>query len=424
MGIDLGEILTTIRDRLPDLEDLSAQQMMEEDIGSHVIGNLSGLDFNDFRAQLPRELSGAIPILEGSESNESWRLIRTFSTSIMNTTEAREWARTILTGRKVGAVDGSQIYPGGEFSIPLGLVNIGWYVNHHDGTGTFDRDHTTRLLLPDDLGFTPDSGVDLSREEGEIRKLIELYRSGNGGDNPDLYLLDGSMVLSFALHVFETTRKRYVAGIMSLLDTVSQEQAPLFAAYVDTTRAIDLSTMLLEILSEALELKRRIIHGVGEENDDVRSGVITDGWDDPEGNSTSNWRPTDAILLRKALPNWGDRTTAFVCARDDILDLYRDGKRDHSRGIAFFYMKTSTGRVSRVEFPASIARSGRVEELADVIRAQLIIGGGYPHVLDRAHHEANVTTKDRERFLRVIQMTANKHHLAIGTSLKAAKKRR
>jgi hypothetical protein len=445
MSIDLRNVQESIRDRLPDLQDLSDRQRSDETLGGRIIRELSLMDLDQFSSHLPDEPKGAIPILEGNESPSDWDLLRPFNSRFQDRTEATEWARTILDGRTVGAVDGSQIYPGGEFTVPIGLVNIGWYVNHHDGKGTYDRDHTTSLLLPDDLGFTPDSGVNLHREEGEISKLIELHQSaGPGGSNSHinppapLFLLDGSLVLSFALHVFESTRKRYISGILRLLDAVSQEDGPLFAAYVDTTRATDLATMLSGILAGSMELKRRIFGEVeNEEWEEIRwgevewggppqaevTGLIRDGGEDRTEETGPQWRPRDAILLSDGLREWGDRTSAFVCARDNILDLYKDGDRDHSRSVAFFYMKTSHHRVSRVEFPVSIVRSARVEELADVIRAQLIVGKGYVHVLDRAHHEANVTTKDRERFLRIIQLTAREHDLAIGTSLKAASKR-
>ena len=441
MGIDLGEIMAGIRERLPDLEQLSAQLASDEELGSRVIRNLSGLGLGEFTDRVrggESGIRGAIPVPEGTEGPGTWRFIRPFGRSFTDMEQARDWAERVLTGRRVGAVDGSQIYPGGEFSVPVGLVNIGWYVNAHDGAGTYERAHATRLLLPDDLGYTPESGVNLHREEGEIRMLLELFEKQDlhgGTGERDLYLLDGSLVLSFALHVFETTRDRYIRGIMSLLNAVSREQGPLFAGYVDTSRATDLSVMLQDLLSAEGEPGGHVTPGPGdvEESGERVGGRFTDDADDEGGGDDtvnrmppppSPWLPVDGILLRSALGNWGDRTTTFLCARDDILRLYRYGDRDHSRSIAFFYMKTSHGRISRVEFPVTIAASGRVEELADVIRAQLIVGGGYPHVLDQAHHEANVTIADRERFLALIRLALREHNITIGTSLKATRKRR
>src|SRR5215212_3553179 len=43
--------------------------------------------------------------------------------------DARGWAKTVITGRPVAAVDGSQIIPTKDFSIPVGAVQIGWFIN-------------------------------------------------------------------------------------------------------------------------------------------------------------------------------------------------------------------------------------------------------------------------------------------------------
>ena len=510
MPVNLQELVRAIDQRMPEIRMMSEQQRDHANRGEDLVRELNGLDLDGFVSRLPPEPKGALPMLEGNETGLDWRLLREFREEFTDMVGAREWARAILSNRSVGAVDGSQIFPGNELSLPFGLVNIGWYINHHDGNYT--TDHSSRLLLPDDLGYNPDSGVNLLRERGEIDKLRELFGSSGKGD---LLLLDGSLVLSYALHVFDTTRDSYINGILSLLETIGQEDGPLFAAYIDNSRATDLSTMLGPLLTTRSKLieeggekegngevshvegrkeemvvdeerkgvvkegemvvdekrrgmvkegemvvdeKRREVVNEGEMVvvDEGRKGVVKEGEmvvDEErkevvkegemvvvdegrkEGGEDSNeeedaiakmgggrGRPQDAVLLNRSM-EWGDRTSAFVCTRDDILQYYVTGDRDRSRDILFFYLKTSLGRVARVEFPRRIADEGRVEELADVIRAQTIIGGGYPHALDQAHHEANVSMSERERFLKLLISVAGKNNLEMGTSLKAAKKR-
>ncbi len=412
--------------------------MAAADRGKELMQRIDDMDFSEFNGflqQSPHDPHGAIPILEEPESETEWRFLRPFPQEFNTRIESLEWARNILNGRSVGAVDGSQIYPGSEFSFPIGLVNIGWYINHHDGN--YECDHSSRLLLPHELGFNPDSGVNLLRENTEINKLIELFREAK---QDDLLLLDGSMVLSFALHVFETTRQKYIDGILSLLD-VLREDGPLFAAFIDNSRATDLFTMLSKSFKTANQLK--LPEGGKGERGELSGIEAKGGKGEGDGFSGGKVKPLDASLLNGCM-KWGDRTSAFICARDDILQYYirggegeegeqeivkEDGKEgrvrgeDFSRDIAFFYMKTSIGRVGRVEFPKRIIEQGRVEELADMLRAQIIVGAGYPHAIDQAHHEANVSMGDRETFFGILQQVAESKGIDIGTSLKAAKKR-
>ena len=434
MPVNLQELIWAIDQRMPEIRRMSDLQRDHTNRGEKLVRDLSRLDLDGFVSRLPPEPRGALPMLEGNETGRDWRLLREFREDFTDMVGAREWAKEVLSNRSVGAVDGSQIFPGNELSLPFGLVNIGWYINHHDGNYT--RDHASRLLLPDDLGYNPDSGVNLLREQGEIDKLRELFDSSRKGD---LLLLDGSLVLSFALHVFDTTRDSYINGILSLLETIGQEDGALFAAYIDNSRATDLSSMLGPMLPPRSTIideeggryeggsgkKVEEIGGeeVGEKEgqkgkEKVGGGAVAPG----DGKEEARTRPRDAVLLNRSMM-WGDRTSAFVCTRDDILQHYITEDRDRSRDILFFYLETSLNRVARVEFPRRIAEEGRVEELADVIRAQIIIGGGYPHALNQAHHEANVSMSDRERFLNLLVSVAGRNDLEMGTSLKAAMKR-
>ena len=285
MPVNLQELVRAIDQRMPEIRMMSEQQRDHANRGEDLVRELNGLDLDGFVSRLPPEPKGALPMLEGNETGLDWRLLREFREEFTDMVGAREWARAILSNRSVGAVDGSQIFPGNELSLPFGLVNIGWYINHHDGNYT--TDHSSRLLLPDDLGYNPDSGVNLLRERGEIDKLRELFGSSGKGD---LLLLDGSLVLSYALHVFDTTRDSYINGILSLLETIGQEDGPLFAAYIDNSRATDLSTMLGPLLTTRSKLieeggekegNGEVSHVEGRKEemvvDEERKGVVKEG---------------------------------------------------------------------------------------------------------------------------------------------------
>lgn len=371
---------------MDELREIGRLEKESSAAGQELINRLKETDFEGFSNALGNQFSGAVPVLEGNEEPHEWSLIRPAPVEFHNFSEARRWAGERLEGVSVGAVDGSQIYPGGELSLPFGVINIGWYINHHNGD--YELQHNARLLLPDELGYNPDSGVNLQRERAEIERLIKIMGRLKKGD---VVFLDGSLVLSFVLHIFETEREQYLDAILRLLQHTEGEDSPFLAGYVDSSRASDLA----EMFSPLLPLQ----HGAGKRA-----------------------LPTDASFLRSAL-QWGERTASFICARDNILQYYRKGDVDYSRGIAFFYIKSSAYGVSRVEFPLRYVEEGRVDYIADIVRAQLIVGGGYPYALNRAHHEAVVSVKERERFLQIVQALSEREGLGVDTSLKAVRKR-
>jgi len=232
LPINTSDLLKNIQDRLSDIRECAEKERVVSDHGKLLIEKIKDLDLTEFTELLSSPPAGALPISEGSESEMDWRFIRQFPHQFKNREEALDWARNILKHKAVAAVDGSQIYPGSEFSVPIGLVNTGWYINYH--SGEHELDHSSRVLLPDELGFNPETGVNLKRHEAEIEKLMELM---DRLATEDLVLLDGSLVVSFALHVFETIRNEYIASILGLLELCKEARKPLFAAYVDASKA-------------------------------------------------------------------------------------------------------------------------------------------------------------------------------------------
>jgi len=379
------DLISAITARMDELREIGRVERETSASGRELIERLRGMDFDKFSKTLGNQFKGAVPVLEGNEEASEWSLLRPTGKEFRDFSEARKWAGERLGGVSVGAVDGSQIYPGGELSLPFGVINIGWYINHHNGD--YELRHEARLLLPDELGYNPDSGVNLQREMEEIERLIEIMNRLKKGD---VVFLDGSLVLSFVLHIFETERVQYLDSILRLLQHSEREEGPFLAGYVDSSRASDLAEMLSLLLPQSEGVRRTL--------------------------------PTDASLLRSAL-RWGERTSAFICARDNILQHYRRDGVDYSRGIAFFYIKSSAYGVSRVEFPTRYVSEGMVDCIADIVRAQVIVGEGYPYVLNRAHHEAVVSVKERERFMGLLQVISEREVLGVDASLKAVRKR-
>jgi NurA domain-containing protein len=133
---------------------------------------------------------------------------------------------------------------------------------------------------------------------------------------------------------------------------------------------------------------------------------------------------SDALLWRGAL-GWGDRTPAFLAARADL-----PGEEPHSdeaagQDVAFVYFQAALDRPpARVEFPRWILDAGLLDQVMDAVRAETIVGNGYPYPIEAADAVAVITTEDHARFYRLFQEFAEREGLAFGFSRKALSKSR
>ena len=107
-----------------------------------------------------------------------------FDQTWANHEQARAWAREVLSGVPTVAVDGSQITPSKDISVPVGAVQIGWFVNPHDGDQAYVKDIYFEVLAPDELagedeeivGF-PDWRVNARRFVLECEMLVETMHA-------------------------------------------------------------------------------------------------------------------------------------------------------------------------------------------------------------------------------------------------------
>lgn len=311
-------------------------------------------------------------------------LVLPFPRAFQHHPEALSWAQSQLEGRTSFAADGSQIEPDERYSIPVALIQIGSYENHHLPEGSYRRETALQVLTPDDLeGEGPVKRlIDLARFEAEIETLIRFMRARAGEAARPLVFLDGSLVVSFAeKQAKDPHALRYVSRMLALLEASEETRTPL-VAYVDGSRAKDLARMT------AL--------ASGEEAETV----------------------SDAMLLEGRL-RWGDRTAAFVCAREGILDSYGRQRRE----IGFCYVQTREGHPpARLEFP--LWMQDTLDAWVDAVRADVIAGGGYPYTLAAADATAVLNASDRDRFLRTIEDFLGRKEIPFSFSTKALSKLR
>ncbi len=304
-----------------------------------------------------------------------------------NREQSLQWVRDRLTGVKTFAVDGSQIFPGKDVSIPVALVQVGWFENLHLPTGGYTKDIRLDVLTPTDLqssgGQPVDRLVNLRRFQMETQRLID-YMEEHSNDPDCLVFLDGSLVATFAETFDADVRDRYVACLHHVLAASEQNRVPL-VAYIDTSYARDL-TVMLERLMELPEATA--IH--------------------------------DAQLLN-AFMQWGDRTLLFQCRRSGILSQYDDQQHN----ISFTYLKTTREAYPvRLEFPRWIYDAGRLDQIVDWVRGEVIIGNGYPYAIETADQVAVLQADDRQTFYRILQDWAEEQELKLRFSRKMVSKAR
>jgi hypothetical protein len=304
--------------------------------------------------------------------------------------EARIWALERLKGVPTLAVDGSQIAPSKEFAVPTSLVQVAWFENYHDAARPYVKDVRNVVLAPNDPQL----------ESGEAAREVEEYVFAESRLNqcrfalemdvaverlshlaaapPPVVFIDGTFVLSFTSRMIPRARAVYLQALFRLLEASERYRVPV-VGYVDTSMAADLATML----QQAFDLPPVLV--------------------------------ADAQLLRARLEPF-DRTITFQCARGDVLPMYADlAERDWSKDLYFVYLKTGRDRApARLDFPRWILEAGLLDHVVDVVRAEAVVGSGYPYALETADAAAVLTTEDRLTFYRLF------HDFAHASGLEAA----
>jgi hypothetical protein len=358
--------------------------------------------------------AGARPSLEfdnwlvNAPYNEYHGPLFPFGRDFDNHEQARQWAECI-EGITTVAVDGSQLLPWRDASIPVALIQVGYFANPHTQGRPYTKDVRMEVLSPDEImeqsrteNKDPDSypysemQVTLRRYVLEIETLVsqmEHYaserRASDAAHSPVVFF-DGSLVVSFALTMPSPYRERYIASAVSLLKTSEQCRVPLIG-YIDTSYARDMITMLLRLDSAQ-----------------------------PQPMLRETKKIHDALLWQEHM-RWGDRTPAMICARGDVLQAYGD----YRESVAFCYLKTTAAQPpARLEFPRWMLDDGLLEPVMDVVRAEVIAGNGYPYAIETADAAAVISQQDRMEFYAHFQDFMKRQGVEFTFSRKAVSKSR
>ncbi len=410
VGAEVGEQLSKYQEALRQLglgyataADIEAKLATRTD--GAPAGALPTVEYDRWRTLVGAPAGGLRPVF-------------TFHEQFEHHQESRAWAEAHIRGITTLAVDGSQVSPWRDVSLPVALIQAGLFENPHDPERRYTKDVFVEVLSPADLAETgaqeqPGPGqitseqrhprqermisaeqqVQLCRFELEASTLVSWMRRYRGREEAassawPLVFFDGSLIVSFVQNLAQKFyRERYASAALSLLEASEKYRIPLIG-YVDTSQARDVTTMLA-----------RLFAGLPE---------------------TSHLH--DALLWQGALA-WGDRTPAFLSARGGVLES--DYGR-YAEGVAFVYLQTTGHRPpARLEFPRWILDAGLLDAVLDVVRAEVIAGsGGYPYAIETADAVAVISMRDREEFYRLFQDFALRNDLGLTFSSKALSKSR
>jgi hypothetical protein len=384
------------------------QQFAETQAGDlvdylHVLHELQQTSSAEINEKLrSRESSGALP---SNEIDRHQTFSVSFGKSWANHEEARAWAMQILENRTTFAADASQILPGRDISLPVAAIQVGWFENPHSETLVYEKNAQFIILSPKDLLENQDEPMNPETRVGEMRFHAEVERVGKflvskkgwqeRNEKMPLAFFVGTLLVSFSLPQ-TTLQQSFIQAMIALVRLSRETKVPL-VGYVDRSFARDLLNML-------------------------------DAFD----NKTTSEKQTlyDATILHSATPEiaqalmlWGDRT-CFCYSNRKGLKQFIDPQTERSM-VGFVYLQTTSDSApARLDIPSWIYEENFLDEVLDAVRAECVIGLGYPYALETADATAVISARDREIFLKALQEFASREKLGFTVSRKVASKGR
>lgn len=364
---------------------------------------LNRTPYDELAARLEKlENIGALP---SEEIKQAANFAFAFGEKWTDHEQARRWAFETLSKRTTFAADGSQLFVEREVSLPVAAVQIGWFENPHDEAQGYEKNARFCVLSPEDLlkdqeePVIPETRVGQRRFEMEVEKAREFLNKKKGwqtrGERMPLAFFDGTLLISFALPRTDL-QESFIKTMVELVELSRETRVPL-VGYVDRSYARDLLG-LLDALDNSKNANKRtlddasILHAAASEN--VR-----------------------------ILSDWGDRT-CFCYSKRRGLKAFLDAETGRSI-VGFCYLQTTSDNPpARLDVPSWIYEEGLLAEVLDVVRAECVVGLGYPYALETADQIAVITLRDREIFLQALQGFSVQNNLGFNVSRKAASKGR
>lgn len=396
-------LIQELNNRREDFVRFAESQIDELESYLALLNELAARPSEQVRATLGGKEIGAIP---SDEIDEHHSLTIKFEPRWQNHEEARRWASQILKNRTTFAADGSQIQPGREVSMQVAAIQIGSFENRHNESGEYKKQARLRLVAPNDFyesdlldekPVNTDTIVGYLRFSEEIEEIKRFLREKanwqSRGERAPLAFVDNTLLLSIAM---PQTRLQnlYISTMVELVRLSEKTGVPL-VGFVDQSYARD----VVSLLDNFNVLTQNFLHQPSDSLSDAQ------------------------LFNHETLPSWGDRTAFFYCERKGLSEFFRGENGDSIVGCVYL-RTTGEGIPARIDVPAWIYESGLLEETIDTIRAECVVGTGYPYALETADATAVISTRDREMFLRAVQDFARRENLNFRVANKRMSKAR
>lgn len=344
---------------------------------------------------------GALP---SSELDVLSGVSKKFEAQWQNHEQARAWALETLGNRTTFAADGSQIAFEREISLPVAAIQVGTFENPHSAAENYKKQARISIVTPQDIADFADEFeepirtptiIGLRRFQAEARAVKEFLTAKAGwqarGERMPLAFFDGTFLISFS-KPNSSVQREYINSAREIVLLSKRAQVPL-VGYIAQSEARDLIGLLDKINTSLLHQP---------------SKTLSDA----------------AILSRETLRNWGDRTAFFYCNRKGLSEYFVDDS-DQQLLVGLVYLQTTADALpARLDVPAWIYEHGLLDEVIDAVRAECVVGLGYPYALETADATAVITMRDRETFLRALADFANRENLNFLVSNKKMSKAR
>jgi hypothetical protein len=321
--------------------------------------------------------------------------------------EARAWAVDQLSDRVTFAADGSQILPGREISLPVAAVQVAWFENPHTRDGaSYRKEWDFKIVTPKELletegvAATAADLVGLRRVESELAAARAFLERRKGWrerrERTPVAFFDGTLLLSTARVRGETLKfpNAYISALVETIKLSRETRVPL-VGYIDQSYARDLVRML-DVIAQRRD----------------KSAIVFDAQLFSAGEAGA----------QPLFESWGDRSVFCDCRREGLTEDFKDEAGEPL--VGFVYLQTTApGSVpARLDIPTWVAEEGLIDDVVDAVRAECVVGNGYPYALETADEAAVITVRDREQFLRAVQDFAEANDLSFRVSRKAISK--
>jgi hypothetical protein len=397
-------LIEELNSRREDFRRFALQERDEFESYLALLAELSQKKSAEVRDKLNGKTDvGALP---SDEMDARKSIAVKFEPRWQNHEQARKWATEILQNRTTFAADGSQIQPGREINLPVAAVQIGTFENAHNERGEYRKQAFLKIIAPNEFfdsdlleekPIRAETLVGFLRFEAEIKYLKDFLREKSGwrerGERMPLAFLDNTLLLSIALPQTKL-QNRYIAETAELVRVSEAAEVPIIG-YVDQSYARD----LIHLLDSFSSFSENRIHEPSDRLSDAQ------------------------LLTAKTLESWGDRTIYFDSRREHLSDFFTDKNGDST--VGFVYLKTASDAVpARLDVPAWIYKQNLLDEVLNTVRAECVIGLGYPYALETADATAVISSRDRELFLRALQDFSVRENLNFRVASKRMSKAR